>query len=71
MNGEIFFEVLKDGTVKMDTNKIPASMHDDADSLVADAVKYLGGEVKTTQKAARPRHTHHHDHVHNHEHNHE
>ncbi len=71
MLGEINIEVLKDGVVKLDTNKIPAAIHDDADKLYKEFVELMGGDVTTTQKHARPRHSHHHDHVHTHEHNHD
>lgn len=68
---EIRFEILEDGTVKWETGRIPDEHHADADAFQVDIEKELGGPVQRTQKAAKPRHTHHHDHVYENERPHE
>ncbi len=58
-------EVLEDGTITIDTDKIPTELHVDADKMVKEIQELLGGPVTIKQKRAMPQHTHKdHSHIH-------
>ena len=65
MADQIEFEVLADGTLKITTGKISGPNHGNAESLLKEIRKEMGGEVKRVKKSHNY-HNHHgdKDHVH-------
>lgn len=63
-NDELKFEILEDGTVKIETDKIGSANHASAERLIATIAKLLGGPTETIRK--REGHTHSHAHGHDH-----
>lgn len=61
---EIKIEILPDGTLKVETDKVSMANHTTAEKLIDDLVEDMGGEVE------RERKKHHHDHNHGHNHSH-
>ena len=61
---KITFEVLKDGTVKIDTDGISPANHKSADDLIAFLNGLLGGESTTTKKRMGHLHSVMHEHEH-------
>lgn len=60
MNRDVInFEILADGTVKIENDKISPANHRAADELHRGLEKELGGAVQTNKKVP---HSHHHDH---------
>ena len=67
-NDDISFEILADGTIKIETSKISGANHVGAEALVREIGRLAGG---TTTRARRNAHKHQHNHTHEHEHEHE
>ena len=65
---EVIFEILEDGTLRIETGKFDAVKHAMADKLIKEAQELMGGGMKKTVKMARRHHTqiHQQHHVHNH-----
>lgn len=62
---KIEFEVLPDGTIKINTDRISGPNHGNAETLLREIQKEAGGSVKRVKKSNH--HHHHHgdkDHVH-------
>jgi|3_EtaG_2_1085321.scaffolds.fasta_scaffold111843_3 hypothetical protein len=57
----INIEILEDGTVKFETDKISDARHVAADQFLTEVEELLGGPVDIKQKKK-----HHHVHTHNH-----
>jgi len=56
MSDEIKIEILEDGTISFETDKISGKNHASADKFIEDIDKMMGG--KTTKKARRGAHQH-------------
>lgn len=65
MADKISFEVLKDGTLKIETDKISPANHGNADLLIRLLQQKLGGRMTRTSRGD-PGKGHHHDHAHDH-----
>lgn len=65
---ELRFEILEDGTIKLDTNKIDDAIHSTADSIIAEVEKLAGTEAQVTRKFAKARDVHHNEEIHVHDH---
>ena len=63
----IEIEILADGTIKIDTDKISDSNHVSAENLVRFLTTGVGGESTTKRKRAGHTHSHH-GHTHSHKH---
>lgn len=67
---EIRVKVLRDGQLKIETDKVQPAAHDSADNLIKHIVKDAGG-VHTVERKAHGDRIHLHEEVHEHEHEHE
>ena len=61
--------ILEDGTLSIDTDKIPAEVHASADKFLKELTALMGGPRETIQH--RQTHVHEHGEEHDHEHEHE
>jgi hypothetical protein len=66
--GQIGIEVLKDGSLKIETGDMSGPLHKDADDLLTLIQTLMGGSVE--KKSLDHGHHHHHEHDHDHEHDH-
>jgi len=67
MADKMIFEILEDGTVKVNTDKISDKNHANADDVLELLEDILGSTRKTEQKEGHT-HTHHHHHGKKHQH---
>ncbi len=64
---EILAEVLDDGTIRFETDRIPEEHHEDAEKFLEEVKELLGAEPKIVAKRAGHVHQHEkgqHTHVH-------
>lgn len=59
-------EILPDGTIKIDADKISMPNHASAEAFVKDAARLAGGSTSTTHKHGKHAHTHSHEGEHEH-----
>lgn len=59
-------QILEDGTIKLETDKVSAAVHTNAENLLSEMAKLTGGTVKKVHKGMH-RHQHNqHTHIHQH-----
>lgn len=68
MAAEFQVSIESDGTISIDTNRIPDELHAEADSAIALFKELLGGSCERIAKHGKITHTHHHDKIHTHLH---
>jgi len=61
----IKYEILEDGTITIETDKVSGKNHQSADEMLEQLAELIGGEVKIKKKKG---HTHAHAHSHSHSH---
>lgn len=57
-------EILDDGTLKVSIDAVSSANHGSAEKLLAETIRTLGADVKTTHKHGGRAHTHSHSHNH-------
>lgn len=62
----IKIEILDDGTLKLETDKVGETVHKNAEEMFAWLAGQMGGEVKTWHKHGHTHHSHGHGHYHTH-----
>lgn len=62
----IDIEILEDGTIKFNTDKISDKNHASADDFLDEIENLLGGKRETENKKKHNHHHHKHDHHHKH-----
>jgi hypothetical protein len=65
MADEIRIKVLKDGSVRINTDTISEANHGNAEALLSDIMTRMGGDMERVEKEG---HTHSHEHGINHTH---
>jgi len=66
MKDKLLIKILDDGSIRIETGSFSPASHRQADDLVRDIVRAMGGEEKIEHKHGHGVHTHE---VHEHEHN--
>lgn len=61
-------EILEDGGYKIETDKVSMANHTNAEGLIRNLVKDMGGQANVQKRKEGHVHHHHHDHVHDHHH---
>jgi len=69
MPDEITFEILDDGTIKIEAGRVSAANHLNAENFLREAARMAGGQVKVKHKQGHHQHAHSHSHgQHKHQH---
>lgn len=59
---QIKMKILKDGTISTSTDAFEGEVHQQAEELIKETIKLLGGEVKIIESKDKDHHHHSHHH---------